>query len=114
MQDSTPSKINPVIILSLWLITFLMAGVFSSYLVAMLAGFCLIGVFGLGHNFIHQKENWLKHCVFLASGATATDYRIMHCLSHHIYPNTELDYENASLEPFAYFLRSMPENSPFA
>lgn len=34
----------------------------------------------------------------------------MHCLSHHIYPNTELDYEAAALEPIAYFLRTKPEN----
>lgn len=34
----------------------------------------------------------------------------MHCLSHHIYPNLELDYEAAALEPIGYFLRNKPEN----
>lgn len=34
----------------------------------------------------------------------------MHCLSHHIYPNLELDYEAAALEPIGYFLRNQPEN----
>ena len=34
----------------------------------------------------------------------------MHCVSHHLYPNTELDYEIAAFEPIGYYLRSMPEN----
>ncbi len=34
----------------------------------------------------------------------------MHCISHHLYPNTELDYEIAGFEPVAYYLRSLPEN----
>ncbi len=38
----------------------------------------------------------------------------MHCLSHHIYPNTELDFENSSLQPYVYFLRSKPKNSKYA
>lgn len=36
----------------------------------------------------------------------------MHCLSHHLYPNLEIDYEAAAFEPISYFLRSMPENHP--
>ena len=35
----------------------------------------------------------------------------MHCLSHHIYPNTELDYEIAAFEPLGYYLRTLPENT---
>jgi hypothetical protein len=70
----------------------------QSLLLAALAGFLLTGIFGLGHNFIHHKDHiWFKNCIFLASGMTAKDYQIMHCLSHHIYPNTELDFENSSL-----------------
>lgn len=37
----------------------------------------------------------------------------MHCMSHHQYPNTELDYEVAALEPVGYFIRSMPKNFLF-
>lgn len=37
----------------------------------------------------------------------------MHCISHHLYPNLELDYEAASFEPIAYYLRTKPENNPY-
>lgn len=35
----------------------------------------------------------------------------MHCLSHHIYPNTLLDFEIQALEPIAYYLKIQPKNS---
>lgn len=35
----------------------------------------------------------------------------MHCISHHEYTNTLLDYELQAYEPLAYFLRIMPENT---
>ena len=34
----------------------------------------------------------------------------MHCLSHHIYPNLELDFEAAALEPIGFFLRNQKKN----
>jgi fatty acid desaturase len=35
----------------------------------------------------------------------------MHCLSHHSYPNTLLDYEIQALEPVVYYLRILPKNT---
>jgi hypothetical protein len=35
----------------------------------------------------------------------------MHCLSHHEYTNTLLDYELQAYEPLAYFIRVMPKNT---
>lgn len=35
----------------------------------------------------------------------------MHCLSHHIYPNTLLDFEIQALEPVAYYLEIQPKNT---
>lgn len=37
----------------------------------------------------------------------------MHCMSHHIYTNTLLDYEIQALEPVAYFLKISPKNKWF-
>lgn len=37
----------------------------------------------------------------------------MHCISHHLYPNTQLDYEVAAFEPIGYYLRTSPENNLF-
>jgi len=72
-----------------FIVSVTLAGYYESILLAMLSGFILTSIFGVGHNFIHHKDNVLfRHFIFLASGMTATDYQIMHCLSHHIYPNT--------------------------
>ena len=35
----------------------------------------------------------------------------MHCISHHEYSNTLLDYELQAFEPLGYFIRIMPENT---
>jgi hypothetical protein len=37
----------------------------------------------------------------------------MHCISHHEYTNTLLDFEIQALEPIAYYLRSQPQNRYF-
>lgn len=37
----------------------------------------------------------------------------MHCLSHHSYPNTLIDFEIQALEPIIYYLKVSPKNSPF-
>jgi hypothetical protein len=38
----------------------------------------------------------------------------MHCISHHIYVNTELDFEVTGLEPIAYWLKSKPKNKIYS
>lgn len=35
----------------------------------------------------------------------------MHCLSHHSYANTLLDYEIQALEPLVFYLRLLPMNT---
>jgi fatty acid desaturase len=79
------------------------------YLFGACCSLLLIGMVGIGHNFIHHRDNIFKyfHC---ATGFTHNEWQIMHCISHHIYPNLELDYEAAALEPLGYFLRNSPEN----
>jgi hypothetical protein len=79
------------------------------YIYGTAASFCLIGCLGIGHNFVHHKFNYFKY-FFVLTGFTHDEWQIMHALSHHIYPNTELDFEAAALEPFGYFLRNKPEN----
>jgi fatty acid desaturase len=84
----------------------------ESYLPYCFGAICslfLISMVGIGHNFIHHKQNIFKYCLTL-TGFTHDEWQIMHCLSHHIYPNMELDYEAAALEPIGYFLRNKPNN----
>ena len=35
----------------------------------------------------------------------------MHCISHHIYTNTELDFELQILEPFVFYYQISPKNN---
>lgn len=35
----------------------------------------------------------------------------MHCISHHTYSNTLLDFEIQGLEPLAYYLKIQPKNN---
>ena len=80
-----------------------------TYLYAAISAYLMIGMIGVGHNFVHHKENLFKY-FFIVTGFTHNEWQVMHCLSHHIYPNTLLDYEAAALEPVAYFLRISPQN----
>ena len=68
-------------------ITFLtLAAVYHSYLSAAVCSFLLLGIIGIAHNFVHHKDNPYKY-FFLLAGFTHTEWQIMHCLSHHLYPN---------------------------
>ena len=55
LSNETPSKVNAFLILSTWFLFTTLAAVYQSYLAAIVAGALLIGVFGIGHNFIHHK-----------------------------------------------------------
>lgn len=64
----------------------------GSYILAMVSGVMVMGLFGVMHNFLHHKENMYSSLVRL-TGFSFDDFQIMHCISHHIYVNTELDFE---------------------
>lgn len=66
---------------------------------------------GIGHNFMHQKENIYRY-LFEFTGFSHKEWEIYHAISHHTLMNTELDYEIGAFEPFVYFLRTMPNNRP--
>ena len=72
-----------------------LTGYLKSYVLAIATGFITLALLGVGHNFLHQKPHILKHC-FSLTGFLAHEWQIMHCISHHVYPNTLLDYEFAS------------------
>lgn len=87
------------------LIAFLGLTVFSideqkaSYLPYVFGACCsvlLIGMVGIGHNFVHHKDNPFKY-FFALTGFTHNEWQVMHAMSHHVYPNLELDYEAAAL-----------------
>lgn len=90
-----------------------LAAALKSYCLGALAGCWMVNFYGIGHLFIHRRPNWLKH-VYVLLGMSAREQVVMHCLSHHPFPNTELDYEFAAFEPIVNFSRSSPKNSPLA
>lgn len=120
IQSEAQTKLHAYLILTLFffffgLTTYLIGVEHSSfwpYLTAAISAFLMLGIVGIGHNFVHHKDNYFKY-YFLLTGFSHDEWQIMHCLSHHIYPNTELDYEAAALEPLAYFLRTLPPNKVY-
>lgn len=99
-----------VLLLSAWVACMSLTIWLHSYLLALVCTPLLLGVLGVAHNFIHHKESAFRY-FFFPTGFTHREWQIMHCISHHLYPNTELDYEAAAFEPITFYLRSLPENS---
>ena len=120
IQDETTSKIYGIILfvllcLCIGLSAYTIDAERKSYLpyfFGALSSLFLISMVGIGHNFIHHKPTVFKYFLTL-TGFTHDEWQIMHCLSHHLYPNTELDFEAAALEPIGFFLRNLPENHMF-
>lgn len=81
--------------LIVWLVLMILTGLYQSYLLAIITGFITVSLFGVAHNFIHQKPHILRYCFSLTS-FIPHEWQIMHCLSHHVYTNTLLDYELAA------------------
>lgn len=120
IQNEATSKKYGLILLSLFLVFLGLSaasidvenGSLKPYFFAAFCSLILVGLIGIGHNFVHHKANYFKY-YFVFAGFTHDEWQIMHCLSHHIYPNTELDFEAAALEPIGYFLRTMPLNKRY-
>ena len=120
IQDESQSKRHAYIIFGLLLMVISLIAIsihvardsWYPFIFSALCSIPLIGMIGIGHNFIHHRENNFKY-FYVITGFTHNEWQIMHCLSHHIYPNLELDYEAAALEPIGFFLRSKPENMVF-
>lgn len=76
---------------------------------AALAGLMFGFVINCGHNFVHMKDMWRNYYYYF-TGFSVREWRISHCLSHHLYPNTLKDLEVWLFEPFFQFLPS--KNKP--
>ena len=94
LSSTRVSERRAVTLIVLWLMLLIATGVFKSYLCAVASGAMMLSLLGIAHNFIHKKRNVYRH-LFMALGFTDREWKIMHCLSHHAYPNTLLDFEVA-------------------
>ncbi len=74
----------------------------SSYLLAAVTGLVAGMNLGVGHNFQHQKNNFRRYYMELATFPT-TDWRLIHILSHHMFTNTYNDSETQGVYPMVDF-----------
>ncbi|XKL67594.1 hypothetical protein PGB90_003085 [Kerria lacca] len=65
---------------------------------AILAGMFFAFVVTCGHNFVHMKDSWRTYYYYCVS-FSVREWRISHCLSHHLFPNTLEDLEISLFEP---------------
>lgn len=71
----------------------------NSTFLTLLSSLCLNYTTICAHNFIHKRDN-LRMYYFNFCFLNYRDWRIQHCLSHHLYPNSMHDLEVAVFEPF--------------
>ncbi|KAG5668815.1 hypothetical protein PVAND_016738 [Polypedilum vanderplanki] len=85
MTSSIPSN---------WALKLLLAaisGIFATFLV------------NAGHNFIHQRNSWRMYGCHAAL-INFREFRVLHAMSHHMYPNSVYDLETLIYEPFFKYL----------
>ncbi|KAK5641846.1 hypothetical protein RI129_010393 [Pyrocoelia pectoralis] len=79
-----------------------LAAVYGTFTLAVIAGF-LLGVCTVAsHNYYHRKDNFRMYYNDV-SLTCARDWRIVHVLSHHGYPNSVADIQVFGFEPFLQF-----------
>jgi len=54
-----------MILLSLFAVFLTLSAMWSSYLMATVCSFLLIGIMGIGHNFVHHKDNIYQYFLLL-------------------------------------------------
>lgn len=109
LQDSSSSQRLALVMLACFLGCLTATAWLNSYVLAGVTALTMVGCMGLGHNFLHQRKNWGRF-MFEMSGLGHQEWTIFHAISHHLYPNTNVDYEIATFEPLVRFLKSQPAN----
>ena len=103
------TKIQYLILISIFLCSFAFLYIKQSVVMAIITGFLMLSVLGIGHNYIHQKPSWFRYCSDLTLFGSY-EWTISHALSHHSYTNLELDIEIQAFEPIIYYLSNKPKN----
>lgn len=85
------------------LMTAIIAQRFQSVALAILCGLFYTWCGICAHNYFHMRDNYRMFYFNLLFMSYRT-WRITHALSHHMYPNSLLDYELTGFEPFLVFV----------
>jgi hypothetical protein len=70
--------------------------------IAVVTGVVLQCLGTVSHNFYHKKTNWRMFSWDLTP-YSSFEWRISHCYSHHVFPNTAYDYEVLVFEPLIHY-----------
>ncbi|KAF5308052.1 hypothetical protein FQR65_LT06427 [Abscondita terminalis] len=86
-----------------------LASAFSKYSFAVLSGISGSLLLGAAHNYVHRPDNFrmMYGSVFMMS---PFEFRVMHILSHHLFPNSRLDLQLTCVLPL---LNLYPEKKSF-
>ncbi|KAK5637954.1 hypothetical protein RI129_012249 [Pyrocoelia pectoralis] len=95
--SSTSNYVFDVLFVASFVLT-ATATFYSSYLIGFAAGICMGFALLVGHNFYHQLDNFRIYYndIFMLS---SRDFRIVHVLSHHPFPNSVSDMQAYLVEP---------------
>lgn len=93
-----------------WLSSFIFACYNRSFLAVTLSGALIYPIVGVGHNYIHQRPHILRYLLDFSMN-THRDWYVFHCISHHMFPNIELDFEISGNEPFLYTYNNKSRHS---
>ncbi len=93
-NPTTAMKLTMAAQVAQWGTSATLAAVTGKPLFAVLAGLCMNGMWGTGHEALHQGENLgaFRHAMDV-TGMSSDEASTTHALSHHLYPNTHLDWE---------------------
>ena len=72
-------------------IAFLLTGYLHSFFMAVVSGLLIFPILGVAHNFLHMRDHPFRF-LWLLTGFTHKEWQQMHCISHHSYANTLIDY----------------------
>lgn len=102
-------------IVAQFLVLAILAARKKSPALAFLAGICLCGCWGVGHNQMHRSRKgpwaWLRYALDL-TGFSADETTTTHAMSHHLEPNTFLDVEVYAFSGLQfYWLTNEKKNS---
>eukprot|EP01084_Bolivina_argentea_P107973 192994_1 len=114
---SIKMHISCLIVLVIFLITFIYLCIHPSFWVAVLTGICMNPLIGIAHNFMHQGDNkgvfgietYWKYCIYLTLH-TLENWNIHHVLSHHQDINLDSDIEVTAFEGIINFMTNQPTN----
>lgn len=110
--DKSPiqsSKLISDVVLGSVFATSILAVKFNNIYLMMLAGLVLFFMLTISHNFFHKRDNWRMY-TFNLSSINYRTVRVIHAMSHHLYPNTYFDMEVSKIEPILQWIPRKKSN----